>query len=220
MWRSLKYECVFLNAFETGSEARFGIGRWIGYYNADRPHSSFAGRTPDEIYAIELQAEKLAPESTLAKPPNCLGKPTHLSEAHAGNRKIDPEVLLNYRLAPDMLPFVRQIQIAADLAKGAAARLAGVEVPRHDDTEKTFADLKARLAKTVAFVQSFKPDDIDGSEDREIRLTLGEHTMNFKGQPYLVHFVMPNFYFHCTTAYDILRHCGVELGKRDFIGTI
>jgi hypothetical protein len=142
------------------------------------------------------------------------------AEAHATNFKIDPEVLLNYRLAPDMLPFVRQIQIAADLAKGAAARLAGVEVPKHGDIEKTFADLKARLAKTAAFVQSFKPTEIDGSEDREINLTLGEHTMSFKGEPYLVHFVMPNFYFHCTTAYDILRHCGVELGKRDFIGTI
>ena len=92
--------------------------------------------------------------------------------------------------------------------------------PKHDDTEKTFADLKARLAKTVAFIQSFKPSDIDGSEDRDINLTLGEHTMKFKGQTYLVHFVMPNFYFHCTTTYDILRHCGVELSKRDFIGTI
>ena len=142
------------------------------------------------------------------------------AEADARKRKIDPEVLLNYRLAPDMLPFLRQIQIAADLAKGAVARLAGVEVPKHDDTEKTFADLKARIAKTVAFVQSFKPSDIDGSEDRDVSLTLGEHTMRFKGQPYLVHFVLPNFYFHCTTAYDILRHCGVELGKRDFIGTI
>ena len=135
-------------------------------------------------------------------------------EAQAANRKIDPEVLLNYRLAPDMLPFVRQIQIAADLAKGAVARLAGVEVPKHEDTEKTFADLKARLAKTVTFVQSFKPSDIDGSEEREINLKLGEHTMGFKGQLYLVHFVMPNFYFHCTTAYDVLRHCGVELGWR------
>jgi hypothetical protein len=119
-----------------------------------------------------------------------------------------------------MLPFIRQIQIAADLAKGAAARLAGVEVPKHDDTEKTFADLKARITNTVAFVQSIQPSDIDGSEGREINLTLGEHKMNFKGQPYLVHFVLPNFYFHCTTAYDILRLCGVELGKRDFIGTI
>ena len=142
------------------------------------------------------------------------------AEAHAVSRNIEPEVLLNYRLSPDMFPFVRQIQVAADLAKGAAARLAGVEVPKHDDTEKSFADLKARLAKTVAFVQSFKPSEIDGSEDRDINLTLGEHTMSFKGQPYLVHFVIPNFYFHCTTAYDILRHCGVELGKRDFIGTI
>jgi uncharacterized protein len=142
------------------------------------------------------------------------------AEAHAKNRKIDPEVLLNYRLAADMLPFIRQVQIAADLAKGAVARLAGVEVPKHDDTEKTFADLKAGLAKTAAFVQSVQPKDIDGSEDREITLTLGEHKMSFKGQPYLVHFVMPNFYFDCTTAYDILRHCGVELGKRDFIGTI
>ena len=142
------------------------------------------------------------------------------AEAYAGNRKIDPEVLLNYRLAPDMFPLVRQIQIAADLAKGAAARLAGVEVPKHHDTEKTFADLKARITNTVTFVQSIQPSDIDGSEDRDITLTLGEHTMSFKGQPYLVHFALPNFYFHCTTAYDILRHCGVELGKRDFIGAI
>ncbi len=142
------------------------------------------------------------------------------AEAHSGNRKVDPEILLNYRLAPDMFPFVRQIQIAADLAKGAVARLAGVEVPKHEDTEKTLADLRARIAKTATFVQSFKPNDIDGSEGRDISLTLGEHTMSFKGQPYLVHFVLPNFYFHCTTAYDILRHCGVELGKRDFIGAM
>jgi hypothetical protein len=142
------------------------------------------------------------------------------AEADAQDRKIDPEVLLDYRLAPDMLPLIRQVQIAADLAKGAAARLAGVEVPKHDDTEKTFADLKARITNTVAFVQSIQTKDIDGSEGRNITLTLGEHTMSFKGQPYLVHFVLPNFFFHCTTAYDILRHCGVELGKRDFIGTI
>jgi len=142
------------------------------------------------------------------------------AEADAMNRKIDPEVLLNYRLAPDMFPFVRQIQIATDLAKGAAARLAGVEVPKHDDTEKTCADLKARITNTATFVQSIQPGDIDGSESRDITLTLGEHTLSFKGQPYLLHFVLPNFYFHCTTAYDILRHCGVELGKRDFIGTI
>ena len=139
------------------------------------------------------------------------------AEAYAGNRKIDPEVLLNYRLAPDMLPFVRQIQIAADLAKGAAARLAGVEVPKHDDTEKTFADLKARITNMGKFVQSIQPSDIDGSEDRGITLTLGEHTLSFKGQPYLLHFVLPNFYFHCATAYDILRSKGVPLGKMDFL---
>ena len=86
--------------------------------------------------------------------------------------------------------------------------------------EKTFADLKARITNTVTFVQSIQPSDIDGSEGRDITLTLGEHTLSFKGQPYLLHFVLPNFYFHCTTAYDILRHCGVELGKRDFIGAI
>jgi len=103
------------------------------------------------------------------------------AEADAMNRKIDPEVLLNYRLAPDMFPFVRQIQIATDLAKGAAARLAGVEVPKHDDTEKTCADLKARITNTATFVQSIQPGDIDGSESRDITLTLGEHTLSFKG---------------------------------------
>ena len=103
------------------------------------------------------------------------------AQAHAKDRKIDPEVLLNYRLAADMLPFIRQVQIAADLAKGAVARLGGVEVPKHDDTEKTFADLKARLDKTLMFVQSVQPNDIDGSEGRDITLTLGEHTMSFKG---------------------------------------
>src|SRR6188474_2771442 len=97
------------------------------------------------------------------------------AEAHAKNRKIDPEVLLNYRLAADMLPFIRQVQVAADLAKGAAARLAGVEVPKHDDTEKSFADLKARLDKTVMFMQSIQPNDIDGSEGRDITLTWRTH---------------------------------------------
>ena len=130
------------------------------------------------------------------------------AEAHAGNRKVDPEILLNYRLAPDMFPFVRQIQIAADLAKGAVARLAGAEVPKHDDTEKTFADLKARIAKTVTFVQSFKPNDIEGSEGRDISLTLGEHTMSFKGQPYLVHFVLPNF---ISTAPPPTTFCGTAV---------
>ena len=123
-------------------------------------------------------------------------------------------MLLNYWLAPDMLPFIRQIQIAADLAKGAAARLADMEVPKHDDTEKTYAHLKARIANTVAFVESIQPNDIDGEVGRPNPWRTHDE---FQRPAYLVHFVPPNFYFHCTTAYDILRHCGVELGKRDFI---
>jgi uncharacterized protein len=110
------------------------------------------------------------------------------------------------------------VQIACDTAKGAVARLAGVEVPKHDDTEQTFPELKARIAKTIAFIKSVKPGQIDGSEDREIALKLGGREMTFKGMQYLLGFVHPNFYFHVTTAYNILRHNGVEIGKRDFIG--
>ena len=142
------------------------------------------------------------------------------AEAFAAERKIEPEVLLNWRLAPDMFALTRQIQIATDLAKGTTARLAGKEVPKYADEEKTFAELKARIAKTVKFVGGVAPKDIDGSESRDITLTLGGQEMHFKGEPYLVHFALPNFYFHATTAYDILRSCGVEIGKRDFIGTI
>jgi len=111
-----------------------------------------------------------------------------------------------------------QIQIAADLAKGTTARLAGAQVPSYPDEETTLAELKARIAKTVKFVEGFKPKDIDGSETRDITLTVGGQEMRFKGEPYLVHFALPNFYFHVTTAYDILRRCGVDIGKRDFIG--
>jgi hypothetical protein len=142
------------------------------------------------------------------------------AEAFAASRKIDPEVLLNWRLAPDMFPFVRQVQIAADFAKGTTARLAGAEVPKFDDNEKTFAELKARIAKTVKFVEGFKPEAIDGSEGRDITLTVGGQELRFKGEPYLVHFSLPNFYFHATTAYAILRRCGVEIGKRDFMGMV
>jgi uncharacterized protein len=117
-----------------------------------------------------------------------------------------------------MFPLVRQIQIAVDFAKGTTARLAGAEVPKYADEEQTFAELKARIAKTVKFVEEFKPKDIDGSETRDITLTVGGQEMRFKGEPYLVHFALPNFYFHATTAYDILRRCGVDIGKRDFIG--
>jgi hypothetical protein len=140
------------------------------------------------------------------------------AEAFAKDRDIEPEVLVNWRLAPDMLPLSNQIQIAADFAKGTTARLAGAQVPSYPDEETTLAELKARIAKTVKFVEGFKPKDIDGSETRDITLIVGGQEMRFKGEPYLVHFALPNFYFHVTTAYDILRRCGVDIGKRDFIG--
>lgn len=138
--------------------------------------------------------------------------------AHCEARKIDPTVLVNFRLTPDMLPFSRQVQIATDQVKGMAARLAGVEVPSYADTEATFDELKARIAKTVAFLNTFKPAQIDGTEGKEITLKAGTAEFKFKGDDYLVSFVLPNFYFHVTTAYAILRHCGVEIGKRDFLG--
>jgi uncharacterized protein len=138
--------------------------------------------------------------------------------AHAKEKGIDPAELVDARLAPDMFPFSRQIQIATDNAKGAAARLAGREVPKYEDTESTFDELKARLAKTIDFVKSVPAAAIDGSEEREIKLTLGGQERSFTGQRYLVHHVMPNFYFHATTAYEILRHKGVALGKRDYMG--
>jgi hypothetical protein len=141
------------------------------------------------------------------------------AQAYAEAKKIDPAVLLASRLYPDMFPLVRQIQIASDSAKGPVARLAGVEVPKYEDTEETIADLKARLAKTIDFVASFKPAQIDGAEDKDIHLKLGTREVDWKGMQYLLGFALPNFYFHVVTAYDILRHNGVEIGKRDYIGT-
>ena len=140
------------------------------------------------------------------------------AQAHAVAKKIDPTVLVGARLFPDMLPLLKQVQIATDHAKGAVARLAGVEVPKFEDTEQSFEELQARLAKTIAFVESFSAGQIDGSEEREITLKVGGHEMTLKGMPYLLGFAIPNFYFHLVTAYNILRHNGVELGKRDYIG--
>jgi hypothetical protein len=140
------------------------------------------------------------------------------AQAHAAARKIDAAVLLGYRLAPGMLALTRQIQIMSDFAKGGSARLAGLEPPKYDDSETTIAELKARLDRTAEFVRGLERTAIDGSEERDITITVGGEPMQFKGQQYLVHFVLPNFYFHATTAYDILRHCGVEIGKRDFLG--
>ncbi|MFY9316742.1 MAG: DUF1993 domain-containing protein [Burkholderiales bacterium] len=140
------------------------------------------------------------------------------AQAHCEARKIDPLVLAASRLYPDMFPLSRQVQIACDTAKGAVARLAGVEIPKHEDSEKTFAELQARIARTLEFIGSVPAARIDGSEEREIVLKLRGREVNFKGMQYLLGFAWPNFYFHVTTAYDILRHDGVELGKSDFLG--
>ncbi len=140
------------------------------------------------------------------------------AEAHCAAKKIEPSALTADRLFPDMFPFTRQVQIACDTAKGAVARLAGVDIPKHEDTEQTFAELKARIAKTIDFVESVSAAKIDGSDDKEIVLQMRSGERRFKGMQYLLGHAYPNFYFHVTTAYNILRHNGVEVGKGDFIG--
>jgi len=151
---------------------------------------------------------------------NALSSILTKAASYAEAKKIDPSVLINARLAPDMFALARQIQIATDHAKGAPARLAGVEIPAYADTETTFAELQARIAKTVDFIKSLKPEQFEGADTREVTLKIGGQEMKFKGAVYLSHFAFPNFYFHATTAYDILRNNGVDVGKRDFIGTI
>jgi uncharacterized protein len=142
------------------------------------------------------------------------------AQAHAAAKKIDEGVLLGCRLAPDMFPLTRQVQTVCDFAKGASARLAGVEVPGWPDGEKTMAELKERARKTLDFVQTFKAGQIDGSENRDVSIKIGGAPVVFKGQPYLLHFVLPNLFFHAAAAYAILRHNGVDLGKRDFLGQV
>ena len=140
------------------------------------------------------------------------------AEADAEARKIDPSVFVNGRLAPDMLPLVRQVQIATDHAKGASSRLAGQEPPKWPDEEKTFADLHARIAKALAHLKTFKPTSFDGAETRTIELKFPNVTLTYTGKDYLHTNVLPNFYFHYVTAYAILRHNGVPIGKRDYLG--
>ena len=147
-----------------------------------------------------------------------LAKILETGENWAEAKKIDPAVLLNMRLAPDMFPLKRQIQIATDAAKSCAARLAGVEVPSYADNEETFAELQARLQKTLDYIGSFTPEQIDGSEEKQIVLNFPGMEIKFSGRDFLFQFVLPNFYFHVTTAYTILRHNGLELGKIDYIG--
>ncbi len=140
------------------------------------------------------------------------------AQAHAEAKKIDPLALTQFRLYPDMFPLTRQVQIACDTAKGAVARLAGAEIPKHEDTEQTFPELKARIAKTVAFIESVGAAKLDGTEDKEIVLKMRAQEIKFNGLQYLMGFAIPNFFFHVTTAYNILRHNGVEIGKTDFVG--
>jgi hypothetical protein len=139
--------------------------------------------------------------------------------ANATERKIDPQVFVTARLAPDMLALARQVQIATDMSKGGVARLAGVEIPKFEDTETTIEELQARIAKTVAFMEGVPASAIEGSNDKAISFKAGSSEMNFTGADYLLMWVIPNVMFHVTTTYDILRHNGVPVGKRDFLGS-
>jgi hypothetical protein len=151
---------------------------------------------------------------------NALSAILDKAEAYAAAKKIDPAALLHARLFPDMFDFTRQVQVATDQARRGAARVAGAEPPSYPDTETNFEQLKARLAKTVAYLKTLDAKEIDAAAAREITFPLGPKKGQMKGADYLIHFVLPNFYFHVTTAYAILRHCGLEIGKQDFIGAI
>jgi uncharacterized protein len=152
---------------------------------------------------------------------NALSGVLDKAEAFAAAKKVDPAVLLHTRLSPDMFDLTRQVQTVTDQARRGSCRLAGVDPPSVEDTETTIDQLKTRLAKTVAYLKTLDPNQIDASADREIKFPLGGgNTGQMKGEDYLNHFVLPNFYFHLTAAYAILRHCGVDIGKRDFIGAI
>ncbi len=140
------------------------------------------------------------------------------AQAHIDAKKIADASLTGFRLFPDMLPLTSQVQIACDTAKGLVARLAGVDIPAFEDNEKTIAELKTRIAKTIAFIQTITPAQIDGTEDKAIVTKRGDKETHYKGMQFLLGHAVPNVYFHVTTAYNILRHNGVEIGKRDFLG--
>ena len=146
-----------------------------------------------------------------------LGSILHKAEAFVQSRKIDPEALLQARLYPDMYPFTRQVQLSCDFGKGAGARLAGIPVPSFPDEEKSFEELHARIRKTTDFLRTLKKDQFADAAERTVTLKVGGQEMSFKGADYLNRFALPNFYFHMTTAYALLRHNGVELGKMDFM---
>jgi hypothetical protein len=139
-------------------------------------------------------------------------------EAFVSAKGLDSKTLVEGRLAPDMFPLSKQVQIACDQVKNGMARIAGVEPPKFEDNEETFADLQDRIAKTIAFANNLKPEQIDGTEAKEIKFSIKEWNFEFVGEQYLLTWIIPNFYFHVTTAYDILRHSGVEIGKTDYLG--
>ena len=141
-----------------------------------------------------------------------------LGEKHANERSVEGSVMLQTRLIPDMLPLVNQVQIATDMAKNGTARLAGVDPLKFEDNETSFDQLYQRIERATDYIKSFKPEQIDGSETRAITLKTRRGDMNFEGETYLLHFIIPNLFFHCTTAYDILRSAGTNIGKEDFIG--
>ena len=151
---------------------------------------------------------------------NALSGVLDKTAAYAAAKKIEPSVLLGYRLAPDMFALVRQVQVSCDQAKNGAARLAGVEPPKFEDNETTIDQLKARIAKTVAFLKTLDAKAMDAASEREITFPLGQGKGHMSGSDYLNHFVLPNFYFHLTAAYAVARHAGVDVGKRDFLGGI
>jgi hypothetical protein len=151
---------------------------------------------------------------------NALSGVLDKAAAYTAAKKVDPAVLLGWRLAPDMFALARQVQTACDQAKNGGARLAGVEPPRFEDNETSLDQLKERISRTVAYVKTLDAKAIDASSDRDITFPLGPNKGQMKGGDYLNHFVLPNFYFHLTAAYAIVRHCGVEIGKRDFLGAI
>ena len=156
---------------------------------------------------------------TFAHSLNCLSAVLEKGLAHATARKFDPSVLVTARLAPDMFPLSRQVQLSCDLAKNSVARLAGLEPPRFEDNEKTIEELRARIARTVDYLKGVPASALEGSEDRAIRVPAGpDKFLDFKGLDFIQRWAIPNVFFHLTTAYAILRHNGVDIGKRDFLG--
>ncbi|WP_338052381.1 DUF1993 domain-containing protein [Rhodoferax sediminis] len=177
--------------------------------------SAFFRSLQDFIMTISMY------QASVPRLANILGNLSNIldkAQAHVDARKLDVSTLMNYRLFPDMLPFTKQVQIACDKSRSVVARLAGLDVPVYDDNEKTLAELKVRIAKTIAFIQSVSPAQIDGTEDKEVVLKVAGKETHYKGMQLLLGHSLPNVYFHITTAYNILRHNGVEIGKRDYLG--